>query len=211
MTMEIAPTDALIVVDIQYDFCPGGTLPLKLGDAVFPVVNRLSRKFPLVVATQDWHSSDHGSFASQHPGSKPLEVINLDGIEQVLWPDHCVEGTRGAEFHHELDQAPFRAVFRKGTNRSVDSYSALMENDHWTETGLRGYLEGLRARRLFVCGLATDFCVRFTVLDARQMGFEAVVISDACRGVDIPEGTAESAFQEMKQAGALILTSDEIR
>lgn len=209
MAMEITPTDTLIVVDIQYDFCPGGALPVKNGDEVIPVINRLTPKFPSVVATQDWHPADHGSFASQHPGSKPMEVVNLEGIDQVLWPDHCVAGTRGAAFHHELDQAPFRAVFRKGIKKDVDSYSALMENDHWTETGLRGYLEGLEVKRLFVCGLATDFCVRFTVLDALQMGFETVVISNACRGVDIPTGYAEAALQEMKQAGASIVTSDE--
>ncbi len=210
MSFEITPTDALIVVDIQYDFCPGGALPVKNGDEVIPVINRLMGKFPLVVATRDWHSADHGSFASQHPGFSPMEVASLEGIEQELWPDHCVAGTRGAQFHHELDQAPLRAVFHKGTSRDMDSYSALRENDHWTETGLRGYLEGLKVRRVFVCGLATDFCVRFTVLDALQMGFEAVVIRDACRGVDIPEGTAVKAFQEMKQAGATIITSDEI-
>jgi nicotinamidase/pyrazinamidase len=210
MAIEISPTDALIVVDIQYDFCPGGALPVKNGDEVIPLINRLTPKFPLVVATRDWHAADHGSFASQHEGFDPLDVVNLDGIEQELWPDHCVAGTRGAEFHHELDQAPFHAIFHKGVNRDVDSYSALLENDHWTETGLRGYLEGLGVKRIFVCGLATDFCVRFTVLDALQLGFEAVVIRDACRGVDIPDGTADKAFQEMRQAGALVLTSNEI-
>ncbi len=210
MAIEITPTDALIVVDIQYDFCPGGALPVKNGDEVIPVINRLMEKFPLVVATRDWHPADHGSFASQHPGCSPLEVVSLDGIEQELWPDHCVAGTRGARFHHELDQTRFHAVFHKGVNRDVDSYSALRENDHWTETGLRGYLLGLKVKRIFTCGLATDFCVRSTVLDALQMGFEAVVIRDACRGVDIPEGTAESAFQELKQAGAIIVTSEEL-
>jgi len=210
MAIELALTDALIVVDIQNDFCPGGALPVKSGDEVIPVVNRLTPAFPLVVATQDWHPADHGSFASQHEGCHPLDVVCLDGIEQELWPDHCVAGTRGAEFHPGLDQAPFRAVFRKGMNPTVDSYSALLENDHWTETGLRGYLEGLKVKRVFVCGLASDFCVRYTVLDALQMGFEAVVVRDACRGVDIPDGTADKAFQEMRQAGATVITSDEV-
>jgi nicotinamidase/pyrazinamidase len=210
MAMEITPADALIVVDIQNDFCPGGALPVKNGDEVIPVVNRLTPLFPLVVATQDWHPANHGSFASQHEGCSPLDVVCLDGIEQELWPDHCVAGTRGADFHPDLDQAPFRAVFRKGMNPSVDSYSALKENDHWTETGLRGYLDGLEVKRVFVCGLAADFCVRFTVLDALQLDFETVVIKDACRGVDIPEGTADKAFQEMKQAGARVITSDEV-
>jgi len=208
--MEITPFDALIVADIQYDYCPGGALAVKDGDQVIPVINRISPKFPLVVATQDWHPADHGSFASQHPGAAPLEVTDLDGVHQVLWPDHGVAGTRGAEFHHELDQAPIRAVFRKGTRREVDSYSALVENDHWTETGLKGFLEGLGVRRVFICGLATDFCVRATALDALQMGFRAMVVRDACRGVDIPAGTADSAFQEMKQAGAEVITSDEL-
>ena len=208
--MEITHADALIVADIQYDYCPGGALPVKDGDQVIPVINRIAPKFPVVVATQDWHPADHGSFASQHPGATPLEVIDLEGVSQVLWPDHGVAGTRGAEFHQELDQRHIRAIFRKGLKQNVDSYSALMESDHWTETGMRGFLQGLGIRRVFVCGLATDFCVRSTVLDARQMGFRAVVIKDACRGVDIPDGTAESALKEMKQAGAEIITSDEL-
>jgi nicotinamidase/pyrazinamidase len=209
--MRIAHGDALIVTDVQYDFCPGGALPVQRGDEVVPVVNRLLPLFPLAVASRDWHPPDHVSFAAQHPGKRPLERITLPGGgEQVLWPVHCVQGSRGADFHPGLDQGPLRTIFHKGTSREVDSYSVFRDNDRRRESGLRGYLRGLGAGRVFVCGLATDFCVRATVLDALEMGFAAVVVRDACRGVDQPPGSEAQALEEIARRGALVLQSSEI-
>jgi nicotinamidase/pyrazinamidase len=207
---RIALGDALLVVDVQNDFCPGGSLAVPEGDAVVPVINGIARAFPIVVATQDWHPHGHISFASRHEGKKPFEVLQIQGTEQVLWPDHCVERTAGADFHPELEMTPVRFVLRKGTDREVDSYSAFVENDGKTTTGLAGLLRELGVERVFVCGLATDVCVRATALDGRGAGFQVAVLEDACRPVDVPPGNLQRALEEMKGRGVRILRTDEL-
>ena len=204
MTME--ETDALVVVDVQTDFCPGGALAVPDGDAVVPVINGLTPAFSIVAATQDWHPADHISFASQHPGKAPFEQIELDYGAQTLWPDHCVEGTAGADLHPGLDRARLQMIVRKGFRRMVDSYSAFQENDRKTETGLAGYLRERGARHVFVCGLALDVCVLFSALGAKEAGFDVSLIVDASRGLDI-EGSNEKALAEMRAAGVSICQS----
>ena len=194
-------TRVLLVVDVQNDFCPGGSLAVDQGDEVVPVINGIMSKFDRVVATQDWHPRDHVSFASSHPGRKVLDVVNADGIEQVLWPDHCIQGTRGAELHPRLEVGRIELVLRKGMRRRLDSYSALFENDHVTDTGLRWYLQGMGVDSVYICGLTTDYCVRASALDARRLGFGVTVIRDACRGVDFPKGSIEKSIREMEKAG----------
>lgn len=201
---------ALLVVDVQSDFCPGGSLAVEEGDQVAPVINRLMPFFDRVVATQDWHPKDHISFASSHPGRKVLDVVDADGVEQVLWPDHCVQGTRGADLFPLLSVGRIELVLRKGLRRRLDSYSAFFENDHRTDTGLRYYLEGLGTRQLFLCGLATDYCVRASALDARRLGFEVSVVRDACRGVDFPKGSVDKAWREMEAEGVRLVTSADV-
>jgi nicotinamidase/pyrazinamidase len=196
----------LIVVDVQNDFCPGGALAVPKGDEVVPVINRLAARFDNVVQTQDWHPRDHASFASSHPGKKPFETIDLPYGTQVLWPDHCVQGTRGADFHPKLSLAHSQLIVRKGFRRDVDSYSGFLEADRSTTTGLAGYLKERGLRELFVCGLATDFCVGWTALDARATGFEVMVIEDACRAIDL-EGSLERAWREMADAGVRRVSS----
>jgi nicotinamidase/pyrazinamidase len=205
--MEKNDRRALLVVDVQNDFCPGGSLAVDEGDAIVAVINRIMPFFTRVVATQDWHPRDHVSFASMHPGRKPLDVVDADGIQQVLWPDHCVQGTRGAELHPRLDAGPLGLVLRKGMRRSLDSYSAFFENDRKTDTGLRHYLRGLAVRELFVCGLATDYCVKASALDARRLGFRVTLVVDACRGVDFPRDSVRDAIAEMRKAGVSIVES----
>jgi len=200
----------LLVVDVQNDFCPGGSLAVDEGDQVAPVINRLMPLFDRVVATQDWHPTDHVSFASSHPGKKVLDIVDADGIEQVLWPDHCVQGTRGAELFPRLQVGSIELVLRKGLHRRLDSYSAFFENDHTTDTGLRFYLSGVGTKEIFLCGLTTDYCVRSSALDARRLGFEVTVIRDACRGVGFPIGSVEKALSEMKAAGVRLITSEEV-
>jgi nicotinamidase/pyrazinamidase len=194
--------DVLLVVDLQNDFCPGGALFVPEGDAVIPVVNRLSRRFAHVILTQDWHSADHLSFASSHPGKKPLETIKLPYGEQILWPDHCVQGTSGAALHPGLDVAHCELILRKGLRRDIDSYSAFFENDHKTPTGLAGYLRERGLTRLFVVGLATDFCVAYSAIDARRLGFEVTVIEAGCRGIDV-HGSLAAAWKKMEEAGVV--------
>jgi nicotinamidase/pyrazinamidase len=208
--MKTHHTDALIVTDIQNDFCPGGALAVLHGDKTIPVINRISRRFPFVVATQDWHPKGHLSFASSHPGRKPLESMVIDGIPQILWPDHCVQGSQGADFHPDLDITPFNYMLRKGTNPRVDSYSAFKENDQKIRTGLEGLLKGLGIQRVFVCGLTTDYCVRATSRDARDAGFSVVLIEDACRAVDMPKGSLEDALREMRELGVVIASSMDL-
>ena len=208
---RIQQGDALLVVDVQNDFCPGGALAVPDGDAVVSVINRITRAFPIVVATQDWHPEGHISFASRHKGKKPFEVIEIQGTEQVLWPDHCVEGTPGADFHQRLDATAVRFVLRKGANREVDSYSAFVENDRKTTTGLAGLLRELGVERVFVSGLATDVCVRATALDGREAGFHVAVLEDACRAVDVPPGNLNRALEEMLVQGVFILHTDELQ
>ena len=200
--IEPAAGDVLLVIDVQNDFCSGGALPVPGGDAIVPRVNELASAFPHTVFTQDWHTPGHSSFASTH-GRKPYETTQLDYGTQVLWPDHCVQGTEGAEFHPGLDAARAELVIRKGFRPSIDSYSAFAENDHRTSTGLAGYLRERGFRRVVLCGLAWDFCVKWSALDARANGFEAMVVEDACRAIDL-DGSAEAARAEMREAGVTI-------
>jgi len=183
--MKPGASDVLLVVDVQNDFCPGGALPVQAGNEVVPVVNRLATSFSHVLLTQDWHPPGHLSFASSHPGRQPFDQIELDYGTQILWPDHCIQGTVGAEFHPDLRIRNAEVVIRKGFRREIDSYSALFENDRRTPTGLAGYLRDRGVTRVFLAGLAFDFCVRFSAEDARNSGFTCFVIPDACRGIDV--------------------------
>jgi nicotinamidase/pyrazinamidase len=183
--LSIHDRDVLLVVDIQNDFCPGGALAVPRGGEVVPVINRLARRFEHVVLTQDWHPAGHQSFASSHSGRKPYETIEVAYGSQILWPDHCVQGTPGADFHKELQIPHAELVLRKGYHREIDSYSAFYENDRTTHTGLAGYLRERGLRRIFVAGLAFDFCVRYSTEDAHREGFAVMVIEEACRGIDV--------------------------
>jgi nicotinamidase/pyrazinamidase len=211
MSEAIKPgeTDVLLVVDIQNDFCPDGALAVPEGDAIVPLVNRLMAHFSHFVLTQDWHTPGHSSFASAHPGKSPYETIEMSYGPQILWPDHCVQGTAGAEFHCDVDVTPAELIVRKGFCPDIDSYSAFYENDHTTGTGLSGYLRERGFRHVYLCGLATDFCVKWSALDARRGGFEVTVIEDACRAIDL-EGSLAVARAEMDAAGVELLTSDSI-
>ena len=201
---------ALILVDIQNDFIPGGSLAVAGGDEVVPVANRLQPLFDLVVATQDWHPQSHGSFASNHPGRKPGERIELAGLPQVLWPDHCVQGSRGAEFHRDLDLSRVAKVFRKGTDPAIDSYSGFFDNGHRKATGLGDYLRDEKVMDVYVMGLATDYCVKWTALDAIQLGFRTHLIEDGSRGVELSKGDVAAAIDEVRRAGGDIVRSDEV-
>jgi len=201
---------ALILVDLQNDFCPGGALPVPEGDAVIPVANALQSRFDVVVATQDWHPANHASFAASHPGHKPGESIDVDGLTQVLWPVHCVQGTWGAEFHPRLDRTRIARVFRKGTDPRIDSYSGFFDNGRRHATGLADYLRERKVNEVFVCGLATDYCVKFTALDAIELGFATHVILDACRGVDLRPGDVQRAVSEMQARGIAMVDSSAI-
>ncbi|HEX9160734.1 MAG TPA: bifunctional nicotinamidase/pyrazinamidase [Thermoanaerobaculia bacterium] len=193
---------ALIIVDVQNDFIPGGALPTRNGDEVVPVINRIQPLFDLVVATQDWHPQNHGSFASNHPGHKPGDVIELDGLQQILWPDHCVQGSKGAEFHPALDASRFDKVVRKGTDPSIDSYSTFFDNGRKKSTALELYLRESGVTDVFIGGLATDYCVLWSVRDAVDLGFRTHVVRDACRGVELKPGDIDRAFEEMQKIGA---------
>jgi nicotinamidase/pyrazinamidase len=195
---------ALIVVDVQNDFCPGGALEVAQGDRVVPLINSIMPRFPAIVATQDWHPAGHASFASSHPGRRPLEVIQLDGMAQVLWPDHCVAGTRGAAFHPRLDLTPVRAFIRKGTDPEVDSYSAFRDNHRDHPTGLAGLLRELGFRRIVIAGLATDYCVAYSARDAVEMGFSVEVWLPACRPVGAPPGHTARMLQELRRLGVVL-------
>lgn len=196
---------ALILVDLQNDFCPGGALPVPEGDQVIPVANRLQPQFELVVATQDWHPPDHGSFAANHPGRQPGEVIQLAGLEQILWPVHCVAGTRGAELHPDLDRRRIAHVARKGVDRELDSYSTFFDNAHRRSTGLAEYLREKGVDEVYIGGLATDYCVKSSALDAVGQGFRTYVIADACRGIDLRPGDIARAFDEVRAAGVEVV------
>ena len=202
MTGEIltGANDALLVVDVQYDFCPGGALAVADGVEVVAVINALASRFDHVVMTQDWHPKGHTSFASAHPGHSPFETIEMPYGDQTLWPDHCVQGTRGAEFHAGLGLPNCKMIVRKGFRAEIDSYSAFRENDRQTATGLAGYLRELGLARVFLAGLATDFCVHFSAVDARAEGFGACVIDDACRAIDL-DGSLAVARENMRAAG----------
>jgi nicotinamidase/pyrazinamidase len=195
--------DVLLVVDVQNDFCPGGALAVPDGDVIVPAVNRLASSFAHVVLTQDWHPPGHASFASSHPGRRPFDAIEVAYGTQILWPDHCVQGTAGAGFHPKLDVPHAELVVRKGFRRTVDSYSAVRENDRHTPTGLAGYLRERGLERITICGLATDFCVAFSAIDGREAGFEVSVVANACRGIDI-DGSLARAMRTMSEAGVSV-------
>jgi nicotinamidase/pyrazinamidase len=203
-------SSALLIIDVQNDFCPGGSLAVAEGDKIVPVINGFMPAFRFIIATQDWHPRAHVSFASNHKGKKPLEVITHQGREQVLWPDHCVQGTKGADFHQGLDTRPLYLIVRKGTDPGLDSYSAFFENDKKTKTGLAGFLKDLSITNLYICGLATDYCVFASAQDALGLGFEVMVLEDACRGVDFPQGSVVQALASLKKQGAKILTSQDL-
>jgi nicotinamidase/pyrazinamidase len=198
---------ALLLIDLQYDFCPGGALAVAHGDETIPIANQLMPKFSTIIATQDWHPRDHGSFAVNHPGAKPYDLGELAGLPQVMWPAHCVQGTRGAELHDALDRNLITEVFRKGTDPAIDSYSGFFDNGHRKSTGLGDWLKARDIQDLVVLGLATDYCVKFTTLDARKLGFNVTVVADGCRGVNIQPGDSDKAFAEMRDAGAAIVDS----
>ena len=204
----VGETDALLVIDVQNCFIPGGTLPVPNGQEVVTLINELAGKFPCVVMTQDWHPAGHISFASTH-GKEPFSVIKLPYGDQVMWPDHCVQGTEDAKLHAELDLTKANMILRKGFNPKVDGYSAFYDNDKKTQTGLGGYFRARGIERVFVCGLATDFCVMWSAVDARKSGFKTVVIEDACRGLDV-RGSLEAAWKDMAKAGVLRLMSRDI-
>jgi nicotinamidase/pyrazinamidase len=192
MMLQPQPTDALLVIDLQNDFCPGGNLAVTEGDIIVPLINSLATKFEHVILTQDWHPTQHISFASTHPGTKPYQQIQAAYGPQTLWPDHCLQGSDGAAFHPALDIPHTELILRKGFRKNIDSYSAFLENDHTTPTGLAGYLKERGLTRLFLCGLAYDFCVRYSALDGKALDFETSVIEDATRAVNLPGSIAEA-------------------
>jgi nicotinamidase/pyrazinamidase len=202
---------ALILVDVQNDFVPGGALAVPEGDRVVPVCSAIQSGFELIVATQDWHPANHCSFAANHPGTKVGQVIDLNGLPQVLWPVHCVQNTAGAEFVPGLDTRRIDRVFQKGTDPQIDSYSGFFDNGHLKSTGLGDYLKSKGVSDVYVAGLATDYCVKFTALDARQLGFGVHLVEDACRGVNLKQGDVQAAIEEMRRAGVLIEDSGSLR
>lgn len=201
---------ALIMVDIQNDFLPGGPLAAPKGDEVIPVANRVQQHFPLVVATQDWHPANHGSFADNHPGKEAGETIELDGVEQILWPVHCVQGTTGAEFASDLATRRVKKVFRKGTDRTIDSYSGFFDNARKRDTGLGDYLKEQGVTEVYILGLATDYCVKSSALDAVDLGFNTFVIEDGCRGVNMEPDDVSKAIKQMQEAGVTLTTSEAV-
>jgi nicotinamidase/pyrazinamidase len=207
--MIAGDADVLIIVDIQNDFCPGGRLAVPYGNDVVPVVNRLGQRFANIVITQDWHPPDHFSFASTHPGKQPNDVIAAPYGPQILWPDHCVQGTSGAQFHPSLCIPHAGMILRKGFHRTIDSYSALYENDRRTPTGLIGYLRERSLERIFLAGLAFDFCVRYSAEDARRAGFAVLVIEDACRSIDV-DGSASAARAALQNLEVRFISADNL-
>jgi nicotinamidase/pyrazinamidase len=200
---------ALLIIDVQNDFCPGGALAVPDGDQIIPVINRLTESFDHVIQSQDWHTESHNSFASSHKDKEPYDTINVDYGEQILWPDHCIQGTKGAAFHPELNTNKSEVIIRKGFRKNIDSYSAFFENDQETRTGLTGYLKERNIDELFACGLATDFCVKWSVIDGLKEGFKVHVFKDAVKGIDI-DGSVEAAWKEMESAGAKIVTAGNL-
>lgn len=208
-TIEIIPNDTLVIIDVQNDFCPGGALAVADGDAVVPVINNLLPLFDHVVMTQDWHPAGHASFASSHDGKQPYDLIDLDYGAQILWPDHCVQGSHGAAVHADLDTTPAEIIIRKGYRSGIDSYSAFYENDQKTSTGLAGALRERGLTRLFLAGLATDFCVYYSAIDGRREGFDVVLIEDACRAIDL-DGSLAVAHADMADKGVIRVTSQQL-
>ena len=207
--MLISSRTALLVIDVQNDFIPGGSLPVPEGERIVPLINQLALQFQQVVIAQDWHPRGHASFASSHPGRQPYDVIQLPYGEQTLWPDHCVQASAGAEFHPELDLPHAQLVIRKGCNPDIDSYSAFLEADRRTTTGLAGYLSERGIDTVYMVGLALDFCVMYSALDARAAGFNAVVVLDACRAIDL-DGSLAAAIERMQVAGVGLISADEV-
>lgn len=199
---------ALILVDIQNDFLPGGTLEVPQGDAIIPLANKLQEHFNLVVATQDWHPAEHGSFASNHEGKKPFDKIQLSGLEQILWPDHCVQGSPGADFPEGLNMNKVEAIFRKGMDPGIDSYSGFFDNGHKKSTGMADYLKGRNVDTVFIAGLAGDICVNFTLNDAVEQGFKAVLVKDATRPID--EADFKNALNQLEKKGGSVIQSNKI-
>jgi len=206
MPSEFSEDTALIIVDVQNDFCPGGALAVADGDAVVPVINRLAPLFRTVILTQDWHPAGHASFASSHEGAAPFSAIEMPYGPQVLWPSHCVQGTTGAAFHPDLDTDRACMVVRKGMHPGIDSYSAFFENDQTTPTGLAGALSGKGIRHVVMVGLATDFCVRWSAVDGRRVGLAVTLVEDACRAIDL-DGSLDAAHKEMRAAGVSLTDS----
>ncbi|HUD14396.1 MAG TPA: bifunctional nicotinamidase/pyrazinamidase [Terracidiphilus sp.] len=204
--LQITPQDVLLVIDLQNDFCPGGALAVADGDAVLNPIHRLAPKFDHIVLTQDWHPPGHSSFASAHAGKKPFEQIKMEYGMQTLWPDHCIQGSKGAEFHPALRLPQAELILRKGFRPHIDSYSAFFENDRSTATGLAGYLRERNLIRVFLVGLAYDFCVGYSALDARRLGFEAIVLRDACRAIDL-NGSVAGIEVQFAQAGVKLMES----
>lgn len=202
-SINVQPNDLLLVIDVQNDFCPGGLLEVPQGDAVVPIINDLMGKFTHIALTQDWHPQGHSSFASSHEGAEPFSMTQMPYGEQTLWPDHCVQASQGAEFHPSLITTRADVIIRKGYRRSIDSYSAFFENDKTTPTGLTGYLRERGIERVVCCGLATDFCVRFSAEDARKQGFATVVVEEACRAIDM-DGSLAAAKTAMLDAGVVL-------
>jgi len=202
--------DALIIVDVQNDFCPGGGLEVAEGDQVVPLANRLAPRFRTVVLTQDWHPADHLSFASNHEDARPFEQVEVDYGQQILWPDHCVQGTRGAEFHPDLDTGVAELIIRKGFRKDIDSYSAFRENDGRTRTGLDGFLKEVGIERVFLLGLAYDVCVRYSAEDAAEAGYDTFVIEDACRAVGM-DGAVEATEKSFAERGIRRIQSEDFR
>ena len=200
---------ALLVVDIQYDFCPGGALAVPDGDAIIPTVNNLIDHFDVIIQTQDWHPAGHSSFASSHKGKDPFDTIEMDYGTQVLWPDHCVQGSKGAEFHNDLNTLKSQVIIRKGFRKAIDSYSTFFENDQETATGLTGYLKQRGITDLYAVGLATDFCVKWSILDGIDEGFNMHIVEDAVKGIDL-NGSLDEAWDEMKKKGVKITQSKDI-
>ena len=199
---------ALVLVDLQNDFLPAGALPVPDGDQVIPLANQIQQRFDLVVATQDWHPSNHASFAAIHPGKMPGDVIDLDGLQQTLWPVHCVQNTVGSAFAPGLDISRVRKIIRKGTDPGIDSYSGFFDNGHRESTGLDFYLKQAGVTETFILGLATDYCVKFTAMDALELGFATYVLVNACRGVELQTGDVAAALHDMATAGVQIITGD---
>jgi nicotinamidase/pyrazinamidase len=201
---------ALVLVDIQNDFMPGGALAVPDGGSVVPIANRLMDRFGHVVATQDWHPPGHGSFASQHGGRSPGECIELNGLQQVLWPDHCIQNTQGADFVDGLHSGKIDKIVQKGSNPGIDSYSGFADNGERIQTGLHSHLQELGITEVYICGVATDYCVKFTALDAVKRGYATFLVGDACRGVDLNPGDVEKALEEMASAGVAFVQSGEL-
>ena len=206
----IKKKNALLIVDVQNDFCPGGALAIQGGDKVIPVINQIQPIFDTIIATRDWHPPNHVSFAVNHPGKNVYDIIDINGISQVLWPSHCVSGSIGAAFHPDLETDRFKIILHKGMDPAIDSYSVFLENDKKKLTGMDDFLRHLEITRIFLCGLATDYCVFYSAMDAISFGFETCVVIDACCGVDVPDRNIEKAILLMKSSGVKIISSMEL-